>query len=97
MFRIRFMLLALPLIAIFSSCATTGGGGKPASNKPVVLEFKGKPGETSETRYFSNARILSYQDRQLLRDRTLRQSEADGHLGSREAHAPRWQLRRWHG
>ncbi len=71
MSRIRLSLLAIPLISFVAGCATSGGSAvKPATDKPIVLEFKGKPGETSETRYLSNARIRSYQDQQLIRDRT---------------------------
>jgi hypothetical protein len=57
------------LIALsFVGCATTGPkGGLP---KAVTIEFHGKPGELTRTHYYSNARILSYQDGQLLRDRT---------------------------
>ena len=66
--RVRVFVLAL--LPVLAGCTTMSGTVKTASTQPVVIEFKGKPGLTTETRYFSNARILSYQDRQLLRDRT---------------------------
>lgn len=62
-----FLLLSSGLMG----CASTGGaGGAARLEGPVTIEFKGIPGQTVETRYFSHARILSYGDRQLLRDRS---------------------------
>lgn len=37
--------------------------------EPALIEFKGRPGERTETRYYSNARTKTYSDTQLLRDR----------------------------
>lgn len=52
---------------VMAGCATAGPkGGMP---KVITLEFKGRPGEISVTRYYSNARILSYESGQLIRDK----------------------------
>ena len=59
-------MFATILVFAISGCATTGSGSVP---KSVALEFHGKPGELTETRYYSNAHIQSYEDGQLLRDR----------------------------
>jgi hypothetical protein len=69
------MRLTVAVIALLvCGCASTGGGGSSASQAKaggpaVPLEFKGKPGETSETRYYNTSRSLIYEDKQLLRDR----------------------------
>ncbi len=67
-----WVVCALPLfISGLMGCTSTGSAGAPSSVEgPVTIEFKGAPGQTVETRYFSHARILSYGDRQLLRDRS---------------------------
>ncbi|MGZ6480619.1 MAG: hypothetical protein ACXWQE_15010 [Bdellovibrionales bacterium] len=60
--------LSLTAAFLFLGCASTGPkGGLPSA---VAIEFKGKPGEVTKTHYYSNAHILSYQDGQILRDRT---------------------------
>lgn len=52
-------------IALCLGCTTL----KQGSSGPVTLELRGKPGEASETRYYSNSRTHSYTDTQLVRDR----------------------------
>jgi hypothetical protein len=41
-----------------------------SSSEPVQIRFRGEPGKESETRYANNSRILTYNDRQLVKDRT---------------------------
>lgn len=43
---------------------------KSTPDEAVTLELKGQPGTSIETRYYSSARTLSYNENQLLRDRT---------------------------
>ncbi len=67
--RLFYTSLGLFGLSSLVGCATLGGpsGSLP---KAVEIRFKGKAGETTETRYFSNSHILSYEAQQLLRDRT---------------------------
>lgn len=66
------VLFAAALAVTFAGCATTSTSSAPSGPPPppVTLEFKGKPGEVNETRYYSNSRVLSYQQDQIVRDRT---------------------------
>jgi hypothetical protein len=64
---VRTVLIATTLILSAAGCASSGGGGSVP--QAVALEFHGKAGEVTETRYYSNAHIQSFQDGQLLRDR----------------------------
>lgn len=61
------MLIALGLALIGMGCASVN---KPPVPEKVEILFKGKAGESSETRYYSNSRTMSYTDSQLLRDKT---------------------------
>jgi hypothetical protein len=62
------VLLSLIFSVGLCACASTGGASRK-DVKSVTITLKGRDGETGETRYFSNAHILTYQDGQLLRDR----------------------------
>lgn len=53
-----------------TSLKQSGSGGSKMSGQAVRIEMKGKPGTTSLTRYYSNSRVRTYADNQLLRDRT---------------------------
>ena len=64
---VRFLYLFI-MVLVLVNC-TTAAKHAPLP-QALTLAFGGKTGETSETRYYSNARILTYQDQQLLRDRT---------------------------
>ena len=70
----KTIILSLVFGIALSGCATGGGGTstgpKEGMPKAIPLEFKGKAGETTQTRYFSNAHILTFEDGQLVRDRT---------------------------
>lgn len=59
------LLLALLFIA---GCSTTGNRSVSAGS-PVALYLKGQPGSTSESRYHSSSRILTYTGGQLVKDR----------------------------
>ena len=64
-------LISVGLATWFASslgCAV--GTAKNQLPKSIGLQFRGRPGESTDTRYYSNARILSYEDQQLVRDRT---------------------------
>lgn len=61
------MLLLLFVVGCATQQQQASRAGVP---KSVTIELKGKPGNVTETRYFSNARILTYEDGQLVRDRT---------------------------
>lgn len=63
-------LIVFGLSIVLSACASTGGGPKGGLPSQVEIAFKGKAGETSQTHYYSNARILTFSEGQLLRDRT---------------------------
>lgn len=65
----KVFFTAAVLTAGLAGCTSIAGKSNVNLPKSVVLEFKGKPGETTDTRYYSNARILSYEDGQLVRDR----------------------------
>lgn len=49
-------------------CATAGS--HVPGVKSVTLEFKGRDGESVDTRYYSNSRLYTYENGQLVRDRT---------------------------
>jgi hypothetical protein len=67
---VKSSLVALLVGFAFLGCASTGGVASHAGvPKAIGLEFRGRAGETTETRYFSNERIQTYEDNQLLRDR----------------------------
>jgi len=60
-----FLVLLISLFQL--QCTTLGlSRSKPQS---VRIELKGKPGTSSETRYYSHANVKSYSDQQLLRDK----------------------------
>lgn len=44
--------------------------GSSTSGKGIEIRFKGEPGKSFEAKYFSTSRILTYSDRQLVKDRT---------------------------
>jgi hypothetical protein len=62
-YRWIFLVLGLSFIGC------TSAQRRPELPKAITLEFKGKSDAVSDTRYFSNAHILTYEDHQLLRDR----------------------------
>ena len=68
MFRFGLFIIFLAGSLAGTGCSTLrqSGGG----NGPVSIRMGGKPGSASETRYYSTSRILTYADKQLLRDRT---------------------------
>src|SRR6185312_536216 len=61
-------VIGLVFLLLAAGCATMKKSYYPMP-KTVVLSFHGKPGAVSETRYYSNSRILSYEEQQLVRDR----------------------------
>lgn len=77
MFNGQFALTVGSLISIaaISGCATgkaVSSSGESAGKRAdgaIELEFKGKAGEKSETRYFSNSRSQTFEEGQILRDR----------------------------
>lgn len=60
------------LVCLVSGCSTlrSSAGGGSSLRGPVLLAFKGKPGEVTETRYSSNSQVRSYESGQILRDRS---------------------------
>ncbi|HMN67761.1 MAG TPA: hypothetical protein PKC28_04405 [Bdellovibrionales bacterium] len=58
------VLILLPFV--LAACAST----KPrdATDEAIRLELKGKPGEVTDTRYFSNSRVRTFTENQLIRD-----------------------------
>ena len=67
MLRVVICFSLMGLALSIASCATLMGPPRPEN---VFLTLKGDPGRTSETRYFSNTRTLSFEEGQLLRDKT---------------------------
>jgi hypothetical protein len=59
-------LLIVPFLVLAACASQSTRSGLPSA---VVLEFRGKPGETTDTRYYSNAHISTYEGPQLIRDR----------------------------
>lgn len=59
-------LLGLVVLSSLVHCSTLK---HKSETGPVTIEFKGKPGDRSETRYYSDARTKTYSDAQLLRER----------------------------
>lgn len=62
----RWIVLSLVLVG----CTTTKHSSQGNPEQTVRIELKGRPGTESLTRYYSNSRIRTYGDGQLLRDRT---------------------------
>ncbi len=62
--NLRFIVLTAFLV---TGCSTIG---KSSSGNSVSLRFNAEAGKSSETRYFSTSRILTYTDKQLIKDRT---------------------------
>jgi hypothetical protein len=59
--------LALTLVLTMMGCASLKKTPRP---EKVEILLKGRPGESSETRYYSSSRTRTYSDSQLLRDKT---------------------------
>ena len=59
-----------PVAGVVLSLLTLGCAGLVKSQStPVLIEFKGKPGTVSETRYYSGSRTITYAQGQVVRDR----------------------------
>ena len=48
----------------------SGGVGESGSGPKVEIALKGKPGDATDTRYYSSSRVLTYNGEQLVRDKT---------------------------
>lgn len=59
----------IPVVFLVCSIVQCSSLQKHSVSGKVHIELKGRTGETTDTRYFSNSKIRSYSESQLLRDR----------------------------
>src|SRR5262245_13801759 len=65
-------MIRLSCILFFALVLDGCAGSRLRGDLPqsVAIEFKGKTGDKTDTLYYSNARILTYEGAQIVKDRT---------------------------